>query len=154
MSKLKLNDWAAISEITGTVAVVISLVLVVHSINRNTEAMQIANENLLYEMTDSSLESLISEPELSESFAKIWAGDELSQIDMFRLDVYTMRYMNRWNYAFDRYRDGVFEEEKWQMWNTNYASGDKAYLRKWWAENKVGYGTEFSDHIESVISSN
>jgi hypothetical protein len=153
MRKLNLTDWASISEIVGTLAVVVSLIFVVLSIDRNTQAMQVTNENFLYELTDSSLESVMSDPELSATFVRAAENTELSEVEQFRLGYYFTRMMNRWNLAFDRYQDGMFAPEKWAMWNKNYVSiVDKRYLQEWWARNKAGYGTEFSAHIESVIS--
>ena len=36
MERLKLTEWAALAEIIGTVAIVVSLLFVGYSINRNT----------------------------------------------------------------------------------------------------------------------
>ncbi len=46
MRRLGLSDWASIAEITGTIAVVISLLIVAYSLERNTTALsgQIVNE--------------------------------------------------------------------------------------------------------------
>ena len=155
MRKLNLTDWASISEIVGTLAVVVSLILVVLSIDRNTAAVQVANENFLYELTDSNLESIVNDPGLVAIYVKYGRGDELSEIEKYRADVQTTRLMNRWNLAFDRHKDGMFEAEKWEMWNESYeTSVDIQYLREWWVESKSGYGVEFSTHIESIISDN
>jgi len=153
MKKLDLTDWAAISEIIGTAAVVISLVLVVHSINSNTDAMQVTNENFLYELTDSSLESIVSNPEIAAIFLKDKQNLELSEYENLIANFHFMRLMNRWNLAFDRHQDGMFATDKWEAWNENYVSVvDEDYLRKWWATNRAGYGGAFAAHIDSVIS--
>ncbi len=53
METFKLAEWAALAEIIGTVAIVVSLLFVGYSINRNTKKMQAVNENYLYEVQDS-----------------------------------------------------------------------------------------------------
>lgn len=47
MARLKLTEWAASAEIIGTVAIVVSMLFVGYSINRNTKEMQAVNENYL-----------------------------------------------------------------------------------------------------------
>ena len=153
MRKLNLTDWASISEIVGTLAVVISLMFVVLSIDRNTAAVQVANENFLYELTDSYIEAVVSDPGLTAIYVKAGKGDALSDVDRFRVDMQMTRFMNRWNLAFDRHKDGMFDPEKWNMWNESFESSiNVQYLREWWAESKSGYGLEFAAHIDSIIA--
>jgi hypothetical protein len=155
MKKLGLADWADVSEIVGTLAVVVSLVFVVYSINRNTAVMQVTNENFLYELTDSSLESVVNDSELAAIYVKMSRNAELSDDEEVRANLQFIRYMNRWNLAFDRYQDGMFASDKWNAWNENYESNvdvDSQWFQEWWAENRAGYGMEFSTHIDSIIS--
>jgi len=42
MKKANLSNWAAISEIVGAIAVVVSLLFVAYSINQNTTALTLA----------------------------------------------------------------------------------------------------------------
>jgi len=136
----------------GTLAVVISLFFVVHSINRNTAVMQVTNENFLYELTDASLISVVSDPGLSSIYVKSGENVELSEIEKRRIEAQFTRFMNRWNLAFDRYQDGMFAPDKWHVWNASYESSvDKQYLREQWADWKIGWGDEFVAHVESVV---
>jgi len=68
MEKRNLAEWAAVSEIIGTLGVVISLLFVGFNINQNTRVMQAANDNLLYEMQDAILNSVVE----SSDFASIY----------------------------------------------------------------------------------
>ena len=60
MSKLKLTEWAAVSEIIGTVAVVISLLFLAFSVNRNTVVMQASNDNFVYELQFARVRDIVS----------------------------------------------------------------------------------------------
>lgn len=49
MRRLTLSEWAAVGEIVGTIAVVISLVFVVYGLNQNTAAIHGSTENIIFE---------------------------------------------------------------------------------------------------------
>ena len=49
MAKRNLAELAAISEIIGTLAVIISLLFVAFNISKNTRVMQAVNDNFLYQ---------------------------------------------------------------------------------------------------------
>jgi hypothetical protein len=45
MRKLDLQEWSAVAEIVGTVGIVISLLFVAYTVNRNTIELRSTNEN-------------------------------------------------------------------------------------------------------------
>lgn len=49
--KLSLTEWAAVGELIATLGIVISLLFVAYSINRNTEVNQASTENLILNNT-------------------------------------------------------------------------------------------------------
>ena len=51
MKRLTLPEWAAIADIVGTVAVVVSLLFLAHTIEQNTAVTQSANDNFLMSWT-------------------------------------------------------------------------------------------------------
>ena len=75
MKKLTLTEWAAAGELVGTVAVVISLLFVAYSINRNTEATQAATENILFEQHTDLANHFLSDPTLADILVKKRAGN-------------------------------------------------------------------------------
>jgi uncharacterized membrane protein YukC len=52
MEQKRLTKWAAISEMVAAAAVVVSLLLVAYSIKRNTDEMETANSNFLYQLDE------------------------------------------------------------------------------------------------------
>ena len=64
------KKWAAIAEIVGTFAVVISLIFVGISIRQNTAVIQADQQNLLYVLTDSWLSDQVAHPELFDIGAR------------------------------------------------------------------------------------
>lgn len=153
MKKLELSEWAAIAEIAGTAAVIVSLFFVVYSINRNTEVMQVTNENFLYQLTDANLESILSKSDFPEIYVKSQGNVELTDVEKIIVDIYIQRFMLRWNLAFDRHQDGMFAADKWEAWDKAYKSGlNLQVLRSWWERFKGDYSGGFVSHIESVLA--
>ena len=70
MKKLTLKEWAPAGEIVGTVAVVISLLFVAFSINRNTDATQASSENILFERHTELANQFMLDPSLAGLMVK------------------------------------------------------------------------------------
>ena len=68
--KLTLRDWAAIAEIVGTAAIVVSLVFVIQGLNQNTKALQVANLNQTYDRTDNLNSDIAANPELASFYVE------------------------------------------------------------------------------------
>ncbi|MDH3692496.1 MAG: hypothetical protein OEU36_23950 [Gammaproteobacteria bacterium] len=68
MRKSDLSRWAAISEIVATFAVVISLLLVAYSTKRNTDEMETANANFLYQIDEQITADLSVNPQLASIY--------------------------------------------------------------------------------------
>ena len=62
MQKFALKEWAAVAEIIAAVAVIISLVFVVQSINQNTAAVQSTNDNFIYDLQYARTRDIVSSP--------------------------------------------------------------------------------------------
>ena len=97
---------AALAEIVASIAVAVSLILVVVSLNQNTAALQSINDNFLYQLQDSRL-SDVSNKDLSEVIAKALAGDQLDSAEQLRFDFWVTRELNMWELAFIRHQEGL-----------------------------------------------
>ena len=63
---MKLSEWAALGEVIGTIAVFVSLLFVVYSINQNTVALQGSSENILFEMHADLANHFISDASMAK----------------------------------------------------------------------------------------
>ena len=76
--KLSLSDWGSVAEIVATVAVVISLIFVVISLERNTAVMQASNDNFIYELQYGRVRDIVSSPGMASIYVKHRNGEDLS----------------------------------------------------------------------------
>jgi len=153
MRKLDLHEWSAVAEIVGTVGIVVSLLFVAYTVNRNTVELRSANENAQLQLNDEIIAGLLGNTDVFAIVDKRSNGQELSQVEEWGMTVFTTRQLNVWEMAFYRHLDGVFSPERWDAANAGYASGlidgFSACNHACWEKHKVGFGVEFARHVDA-----
>jgi hypothetical protein len=158
MRKLTLTEWAQVGEVVGMVAVVISLVIVVFSIQQNTSAMQSANVNSVFERHAELQDHFISDPTFAAVLAKKRSGDDhLSEVESIRWEKYQLNLMDLWAMLFRQNQEGLMPEGEWHGWNTYlttaFTTGDERITSEWWARYVTGFGPDFWQHVNNSLVS-
>ena len=156
MTKLALRDWASLAEIVGTVAVVISLLIVAYSINHNSAVLQSLNDNLLYEYDAQAISDVVTDPSMAAILVKLDDSEQLTAIERERFEQFMYRYLNMWELAHDRYADGLFPEDKWLGWNATLADivtqGPRRLPGEAWNGIKEQYGSDFVSVVDKAYA--
>jgi hypothetical protein len=154
MRKLNLQEWSAVAEVVGTAGIVISLLFVAYTVNRNTIELRSTNENATLQMGDEIIAGLLSHTDVFSIVDKRDNGQELTPIESMGMTVFTLRQLNVWEMAFYRHLDGVYSPERWEAANEGYASGlidgFSTCDKECWEWYKPGYGVEFVRHVDAV----
>jgi hypothetical protein len=118
LKKFSLKNWAQISEIIAAVAVIVSLVFVVLSINRNTTALEAQNTNDLYDSLREIEVAVMADPELAEIVSKVEKGafDSLDENEVFRYTVFITQHLSIWEQVHARVEDGTVSKEAYEGW--------------------------------------
>jgi hypothetical protein len=112
--KLTLTEWAAAGEIVGTVAVVISLLFVAFSINRNSDAMYASSENLIFERHTELASQFMLDATLAELLVRRRNGDaDLSKVEAVRWEKYQLNLLDIWAMAYSRHERDLLAEDQW-----------------------------------------
>ncbi len=153
MRKRDLVKWAAISDILETVAVVVSLLFVAYSINRNSAVMQSVTDNFIYQLQDERVRDIVSDPELASIIVKLRRNEEISEVEMERIRWQNLRELNQWELAFVRYNEGLYSPEQWNNWDGYYDLGFTAvFPEESWADVKEWYRDDFVKHVDAVYA--
>jgi len=153
MRKLSLSDWASLAEIVATVAVVISLVFVVISLERNTAVMQASSDNFIYELQYARTRDIVSSPGMASIYVKHRNGEELSAEEQERFFWDKMQELSAWELVFNRHRDGVFSTQLWEGWNEYFkVSFTRRFSAESWAEVRDFYAEDFQSHIDAIYA--
>jgi len=155
MRKLTLSEWAQLGELTAAVAVVISLLLVVYSLERNTAALQGGTENLLFESHTALAGQMVSDPALVEIRLKVRRGETLSEAEGIRWNTYQELLLDVWAMAYVRYQDDLLAERQWRSWDTfftsHFRSSDLRLNEERWEALVPGYDEGFWAHVRIAL---
>ena len=156
MKRLTLKEWAAVGEIVATVAVVISLLFVGYSINRNTDATQASSENILFERHTDLANQFMIDPTLAELMVKRRNGNaDLTETEAIRWEKYELNMLDIWALAYSRYQRDLLSEEQWMTWDryfTHMFSIEVEVISKSrWEELQYGFETEFWGHVGAAL---
>ena len=159
MKKLTLTEWAAAGEIVGTVAVVISLLIVAYSINRNTDATQASSENILFERHTELANQFMLDPTLAELMVKRRNGNaDLTEVEVIRWEKYELNLLDIWALAHSRYQRELLSEDQWATWDRYFthmfSNGAEAVSKSRWEELQYGFDQEFWKHVGVVLFEN
>ena len=152
---LDLSGWAALAEIVGTVAVVISLLLVAYSIRRNTGEMETTNSNFLYQLDAQILGDVSTDLRLATTILKMKKEETLTDVEKFQYVAFQERYLSVLEIAWTQYKSGSLSSIDWRDWDKYLAVYVTDGLPEdWWVEIRSGYKPEFAKHVDSKYVEN
>ena len=151
MKKLNLIEWAAVSEIIGTAAVVVSLLFVAYSINNNSAVMQASNDNFLFELQHARIRDFITSPGMASIYVKHNQDEELSEEEQEILFWDQTLQLSTWEIAFTRYRDGQFSSKQWEGWDNYFKVGFiSEFPEESWAKLRDFFAEDFRSHVDAA----
>ena len=116
---MKLEKFALLSEIIGSLAVVATLVVVIVEIRSNTSAVQVTSYQQAIQMLIDQNNTIAMDPELSQIVAVGLFGRDpqsLNARDRVRLSVVTENFFLVFETAFLSREYGQMNEREWQRW--------------------------------------
>ena len=149
----RLQKWAHVAEITGAMAVVLSLLYVGLQVSENTEAQQSETEMSLFTL-GADWDAWYRDVQFVAVVAK--ANDDiesLTKVERLQFEKHVLMGLNLWAYALSSYERQHIDEEEWQSWNNFFInelknSGWLAIYRK----HQDGYPDGFQVHLQTLVS--
>jgi hypothetical protein len=138
MQKLRLSEWASIAEIAGTLGVVISLLVVAYSLERNTTVLSSQFVNDMYDANREIGQILLVNPDLSAIIER--AQTDVSTItvpELIQFKQYLILNLDIWERAIVRQKEGLIGEQAIAGWHRYYHEFFRRSLgRQMWEELK------------------
>jgi hypothetical protein len=148
----KLQKWAHVAEISGAVAVVVSLLYVGLQISKNTEAQLSETEKSLFTL-GAEWDAWYQDLQFVAIVAK---ADEdltsLTKVERLQFEKHVLMGLNLWAYALSSYERRHIDEEEWQAWNSFFS--DELKKDAWLAiyrKSEHGYPQGFQSHLSTLI---
>jgi hypothetical protein len=150
--KRHLSDWASVAEITGTIAVVISLVFVVKSIDLNTKAVEAAEANNIWQAWRETAQlPLINDATFAAISAKVRSSQPLTEVEQIRWDTFIAAQIDMWAQLFDLQRNGLISQSIWSYWDVGFIEAWSAGHARVWQRNRGIYDPSFQKYVDSNI---
>ena len=151
---MNLTEWAAISEIVGNAAVIISLLIVAFQISQNTTAIRAQIDNQWYDSQHAELSDSVNNTELLALSIKVYKGEPLDEIEQERYDLLAFRHMIHWEQGYARHKNGFVESAQWLAIDKSYSTDSPDFVsEEWWRENNYHFREDFIEHVDSVYRS-
>jgi hypothetical protein len=155
MRKLTLSEWAQVGELIAALAVVVSLLLVVYSLERNTAALQGGTENLIFETHTALVSHFISDASLAAVRAKVRRGENLDEVEATRWETYQTMLLDIWAMAHARHAEGLLSDPRWDAWDGYFIglfqSGDARISPEYWEDLRFGFDADFWAHVNGSV---
>jgi hypothetical protein len=146
-----LAEWAAISDIVGNAAVVVSLLVVAFTVSQNTTALKAQIDNQWYDSQHAELSDNLNNSELITLYVKARKGESLNRIEQERFDLFAFRHMIHWEQGYGRYQNGLVEKVQWLAIDKSYSTDTPEFVtEEWWLENQYHFREDFIEHVDSV----
>jgi hypothetical protein len=154
MRKLKLSEWASISEIIASVVIVVSLVYVGFELNQNTQALQQGSyQSVLDRLAQSQMALALDEDLLNIVAIAEISPTELSAIAWRRFSHYVLPHFGEWEYLYLSKKDNAISDPQWLAFEPYFLGiFCKPGYRRFWNENRHAYSEEFIGYIETEVS--
>ena len=150
---MTLDNLAALAEVIGAVAVVISLVYVGYQVKQNTKAIKTQVHETVVGHVLEAEGALLNNADLAEIMVRTNSDPgSLSPADELRANTYyTFEFVN-WESAFLHFHRGFVDKQTWHRWDLSHRP-DPASLGQYhyWKQHRHWFEDTFALHIDQVF---
>ena len=148
MKKRRLQNIVSITQILSSLAVLVSIILLITEYKRSGVLNEKSVENLVYSRI-MELDRLIIENEgFAEIVTKAYAyPDSLSKNEKLRYLAFEHIFYDSWETLWVGYQDGLVEENTWKEWNDWFLSEAKKKPDLAMKGNISNFSPEFIQYI-------
>lgn len=153
MKKISLSEWAAIAEVVGAVFLVISLLFVGYSINKNSAMMEAQAESDFLDSWRTAIQMpFYTDERLAEIQLKVHSGQELGPVEAKMWENFQRAFLDTWWQYFGAHEKGLVSDQAWEEMDAAiFTLWERERMSEFWEEMGVHYsGTRFGDHIDEL----
>lgn len=147
---MKLEKLSLITEIVGSIAIVVTLIFLTVEVRQNTEALNAQSRQSVLAAAQTELLFSAEHPNITSALVK---SGSLTTEDNVQIDAYFTAALRAREYAWLQYQNGTIDNDQWSTELVVIKSiFSSPRIRLWW--NKLGhtyFSTDFSAFITNVI---
>jgi hypothetical protein len=154
---MKLEKWALIAEVIGSVAIVVTLVVLIAEVRTNTELSRVAAYDAVTRDFDDSRTLSLTDPEILELFHQFTQGSlparQDDSRDALRAGIFVLNVFSGYERAYLSHEAGIFGEAEWSR-------VERAACQDWGYLEKSGYVSfvsfrltdEYVEHLNATCT--
>ena len=144
------NAISAISELIGTLAIVISLIYLAAQVRQSNLNSQEQTRQRMMELANAHLSIVINHPEINRA----WVEPEISKEDSIKLAAWLTTAMRAREYEWFSYKNGAIDKDMFETYSgvITYLLGTKR-ARNYWAihGNMNEFHPDFVEYVNNLI---
>lgn len=153
MKELSLKEWAAVAEIVGTAGVIVSLLFVAHSVNRNSELIKSQHSTLMFELSTTVVDEQIADGSYAIFSAKRSYGLEFQDENEAKTFFSLLRYLTHWELLINRHEDGLLTDNEFMEWGEYYRYMIVRDMDiEWWNATKAEWDQSLVDAVDAAYA--
>ena len=151
---MTLDNLAALAEVIGAIAVVVSLIYVGYQVKQNTIAIRTQVHETIVGHVLEAEGTLLHNADLAEIIVKARLHPEsLAPDEQIRAETYFTHEFVNWESAFLHNKNGFVEDEMWRRWDmSSRPDRDSPGVYEYWTEHRHWYDEEFALHVDNVFT--
>jgi hypothetical protein len=151
---MTISELGSIGEFVASIAVLITLIVLVVETRNNTKILIRANARATYDQEGDALRAAM-DGEIAEIYIRGHNEglDSLTPVERYRFDLTLVTWLHAVESAYDDYRDGYYPADKLEPFENAVAG----FLTTpggsvWWRERQYWFGPGFRDEVERILA--
>ena len=151
---MSVEEWAAIAEIVGAIAVVITLAYLAVQIRQNSNAIRSASATTVHINTQDVAQAPMMDRELGDIILRAVNGEEeLSPSEKLAAYAWFYQFLKTGELAYHSCLRGELDQEYWKATTSFYRSWwQTPGMRTYWTERKNAFTPGFQMSVEEWMS--
>ena len=151
---MTLDNLAALAEVIGAIAVVVSLVYVGYQVKQNTSAIRTqVHESVVGHVLEAE-GALLHNADLAEVIVKSNSAPEsLTPVERLRAETYYTHEFVNWESAYLHHKQGFVADAVWKRWDLSHRPDNESpgYF-DYWVNHRHWFESGFADHIDKIFA--
>ena len=151
---MTIQDWGALGEMIGGIAIIISLIYVALQIRQNTKATQMSSAHSFLD-TQNAYVGLINQSSTLADILDRGAGglSNLQGSEVIQFSAFHDQAFSSFQTFFTEWKDGMLDDRLWG--SHKHAMADLMFhpgVQKWWSNRKHWYDSTFQAYVDEMAS--
>jgi hypothetical protein len=151
---MSIQDWAAIAEMVGAIAIIVSLIYVGVQLRQNTQATRVHTSQVFVQTFGGIMSHQIQEPEFRDIYWRGLAGlSNLHGSELAAFGAWMGITIRAWESFYFQWQAGAFEDQIWSGWNCQFRDlFGYPGVQEVWRIRRHHLSEEFCKFVEESIA--